>query len=36
VIEAQVGAVMNLLGAAEEKPRLLRTRTKPKTTGEAS
>ena len=36
VIEAQVGAVMNMLGAAEENPRPLRTRTKPRTTGEAS
>ena len=36
VIEAQVGAVMNMLGAGEENPRPLRTRTKPRTTGEAS
>lgn len=35
VIEAQVGAVMNLLGEAEKKTRPGRTHTKPKATGEA-
>jgi AcrR family transcriptional regulator len=35
VIEAQVDAVMNLLGAAKATPMTPRTRAKPKTTGEA-